>query len=328
MRKLKVGIIGLGRIGSLYDNDGKARKYYKYLTHAGSYAKHPDVKIVCGTDVDTGRREKFAKMRGVDRLYSDYNKMLRENRLDILSICTNPDMHYEIIKRASRHVKVIFCEKPFTRSSAEIKKIIRLKNDTGLKIAINLYRQFDPSHRNVGTMIKNRKFGNVQRVNCYYGEGLRNMGSHLLGYIVSIFGYPEKMVVLAKKKDIRLKEYSYDVYFEFNNKMPVIVQACDFNSYRLFEIDFICEKGRVQILHEGLAINSFSVCSNKAESGARQLTEKRRFMNSSVGAALYYAVDNLVKLCRYKSARPVVSAEDYLRLQLLIEKIEREGEKL
>jgi len=200
MTRLRAGIVGLGRIASLYEEDEKAKRHYDYLTHAVSYAKHPHVKLVCGSDIDKGRRDIFSDKWKVKNTYSDYRKMLRENELDILSVCTYPDKHKEIIEEASKYVKVIFCEKPFTNSSEEIKDIIKLKNERALKIAINLYRQYDPSHRKIASYLKDGRFGVVQRVNCFYGKGIRNMGSHLLGYLLDILGKPEKTTVLGKKK--------------------------------------------------------------------------------------------------------------------------------
>ena len=325
MNKIKAGIIGLGRIASLYEKDGKARKYYPYLTHAGTYAKHPGIELICGADVNKHKLVEFRKMWGVRNLYTDYRKMLRENEIDILSICTCPDKHYEIIKSALGFVKAIFCEKPFTRSSNEVRKIIKLKNKKRQKIAINLYREYDKSHKRVKNIIKSGLLGKVQRVNCYYGKGLRNMGTHLLAYLLGIFGIPEKVKVLGKKRFKDIREFTYDVYFEFN-KIPVMMQGCDFNKFRLFEMDFICEKGRIQILDEGLSIKTFKTAKNKAETGAYELIE-RNPLKSSVGSALRGAAEHLIELCKSEK-EPLVSPEKYLDLQLLIEKIEKQGERV
>lgn len=326
MRKLKVGIVGLGRITSLYELDRKAKKYYPYLTHAGTYMNHPEVELVCGADIDRDKLRKFKEMWGIKNLYSDYKKMLRENEIDILSICTYPDRHYEIIKLASRFVKVIFCEKPFAKSSSEIRRIIKLKNKRGIKIAVNLYREYDKSHNRIRDLIKSERFGRVQRVNCYYGKGLRNMGTHILGYLLGTFGFPEKIRVFRKKAFKGIKEFTYDVYFEFKS-IPALMQACDFNKFRLFELDFICEKGRIQILNEGLSIKIFKIGANKAETGTYELV-KKKYLTSSIGNSFYHAVEHLIKLCLSKKSEPIVSPEKYLDLQLLLEKIERQGEKL
>lgn len=326
MKRLKVGIVGLGRISSLYELDRKAKRYYPYLTHAGTYMNHPKVELVCGADIDQDKLRRFKEMWHIRKLYSDYRKMLRENKIDILSICTYPEKHYEIIQSALRSVKVIFCEKPFAKSSNEIRRIIKLKNKRGTKIAINLYREYDESHNRIRGLLKSEKYGKVQRVNCYYGKGLRNMGTHMLAYLLGIFGSPEKIRVFGKKAFKGIKEFTYDVYLEFKG-IPVFLQACDFNKFRLFELDFICEKGRIQILNEGLSIKIFKVSANRAETGTCELVKKKYF-SSSIGKAFYNAVEHLIKLCVSKKSEPIVSPEKYLDLQLLIEKIEKLGKKI
>ena len=323
--KLKVGIIGLGRIASLYEEDKKAREHYPCLTHAGAYSKHPSVELTCAADTNIKRLKKFGAMWGVDRLYDNYNRMLEENNLDILSICTYPDLHYAIIKSASKRVGVIFCEKPFARDCREIQSIIELKKRTGVKIAINLYREYDRSHIKIRDSLTAGKYGKIQRINCYYGKGLRNMGSHLIGYLIGTLGIPKKIKVLGKMKYRGIPEFTYDVYLEFNGGIPAMLQSCDFDSYRLFELDFICQKGRVQVLDEGLSIKLCKVRKNRAESGAFELAENRRNPKSTIGQALYYAVEHLVELSRNKEIEPIVSPEMYLHLQRIIEEIERQG---
>lgn len=323
--KLKAGIIGLGKIASLYEEDARAKKYYPYLTHAGSYFKHPSIELICGADIDKRKLKEFNLRWGVKRLYTDYNRMLEENDLDILSICVHPAQHLNIIESVLKFVKVIFCEKPFANNSEEIRRIIAIKNKSEAKIAINLYREYDRSHNRIRELLRDEKYGKIQRVNCYYGKGLRNMGTHLIGYLIGTLGHPQRIEVLGKKKYRGVPEFSYDMYMQFSKGIPALIQSCDFNKYRLFEIDFICEKGRVQILDEGLSIKTFKVKENKAESGAHELFECEKSIRSTVGYALYYAVEHLIDLNRKKKLEPIVSPERYLDLQLIIEEIEKQG---
>jgi len=328
MKKLRVGIIGLGRIAALYEKDKRAKKYYPYLTHAGSYKKNPNVKIVCGADIDRNKLKKFRGMFGIDNLYTDYVQMLEENELDILSICTPPEKHLEIIRSAAGLVKVIFCEKPFTNGAYEIEEIIGLQKGKNLNIAINVYREYDASHKKVRDIIRSGKFGKVQRVNCFYGKGLRNIGSHILTYLIGVLGAPKKIKVLDKKRYYGVKELTCDVHFEFPDKVAVLLQSCDYNQYRLCEIDFICEKGRIQILNEGIAIRVCEARFHKAEMGARELVEKKGAIKSTIGVALGKAVDHLVDLSLNEAVKPIVSPKRYLVVQKVIEEIERQGKGL
>jgi len=327
MKKLKAGIIGLGRIASLYEKDKKAKKFYSCLTHAGTYSSHPEIELVAGADIDSKRRTAFKHMWKVEEVYSDYNKMLQENDLDILSICTYPKEHYEILKNSAGKVKTVFCEKPFTDNLSQIRKVISLQEKTRLKISINLYREYDKTHAQIRNLIKTGKHGTLQRVNCYYGKGIRNMGTHLIGYLLWTFGSPEKIKVLKKKKYKDTNEYTYDVYFEFKQGVPVVIQACDFTKFRIFEMDFIFQSKRIQVLDEGLSLKEWDLKKNRAETGAFEIVAKEP-SDTTVGRALYSAADHLVALCRRKNIEAIVSPKKYLELQLVIEEIEKQGKRL
>lgn len=327
MKKLKAGIIGLGRIASLYELDKRAKRYYPFLTHAGTYVRHPGVRLTCGSDVDGYALRKFENMWGVKNLYTDYKRMLRENDIDILSICTPPEGHYRIIRAALGAVKAILCEKPFTNGSGEIRKIIKLNRRYGTPVEVNLYREYDESHARIKDIIKSGRLGAVQRVNSYYGKGLRNMGTHALGYLMGIFGKPQEVKVLGKKRYAGIKEYTYDIYLKFRNGVPALMQGCDFNKFRLFEFDFICEKGRIQILDEGFMVKTFCVKENRAETGAYEAIEKDS-SKSSIGRSLYNAIDHLVRICEGKEKKAIMSPERYLDLQMVIEEVEEKGKDL
>lgn len=322
MKRLRAGIIGLGRIGCLYERDELARKYYPCLTHAGAYKKNSQIELVCGADCDPAKLRSFKELFNVDNLFLDYRRMLEKNRLDILSICTPADTHFEVICQASKSIPVIFCEKPFTRGSEEIKKIISLQNNHSGKISVNLYREYDASFSKIRDLLISGTLGKIQRINCYYGKGLRNSGIHVLGYLTGILGYPEKIEVFNKYKYENIDEFTYDVYFEFKDNIPVFLQSCDYSFYRISEFDFLCEKGRVQILDEGLTMRLYVVKPNRAETGAFELIEKRGAMRSTVGSALCGAVKHLIDLCKNPLKVPIVSPERYLKIQKIVENIE------
>ena len=98
MTRYRVGLIGLGHIACRFERDPKARRYYPALTHAGSFAQHPKTRIVCGCDRDPQRLREFGRTWGVRGLYRDYRTMLRGESLDILSVCTGPEAHLDVIR--------------------------------------------------------------------------------------------------------------------------------------------------------------------------------------------------------------------------------------
>ena len=123
MRKLNVGIIGCGRIGSLLEDDPLRGKP---CTHAGGFASVSSVKLVAGCDIDPSRLKQFGERWGVDRLYVDHREMLKRENLDIVCIAAWTPLHGRLALDTARSgVKGIFCEKPLTVDVAEGRKLVK-----------------------------------------------------------------------------------------------------------------------------------------------------------------------------------------------------------
>ena len=74
MAKLRYGIIGTGGAGQ-----GK---------HLTSYAQNPDVEIIAVCDIIAEKANQAADRFNVEAAYTDYNEMLREEKLDLVSVAT------------------------------------------------------------------------------------------------------------------------------------------------------------------------------------------------------------------------------------------------
>ena len=90
----RAGIIGCGNIASGYDPNGA----YKITTHAGAYSYIKKTKLVALTDMNKKKLNEAGKKWRIDKLYTNYKEMLEKEKLDILSICTWDDSHYQILK--------------------------------------------------------------------------------------------------------------------------------------------------------------------------------------------------------------------------------------
>ena len=98
MALFKAGIIGCGGRGK---------------SHAEGYKASSDVEIVAGADLAGEARQAFAEEYGVGKFYADYRQMLNDEELDIVSVCTWPHQHKEMIVAAAQSgIKAIHSEKP------------------------------------------------------------------------------------------------------------------------------------------------------------------------------------------------------------------------
>ena len=91
-KPIRAAVIGLGRIGSSFDDEIGAFQPFASVphSHAASYQAAEEVTLVAGADPHPGQREAFIRKWEFDRnhVYADYREMLERERPEIVSICT------------------------------------------------------------------------------------------------------------------------------------------------------------------------------------------------------------------------------------------------
>ncbi|HEV2124830.1 MAG TPA: Gfo/Idh/MocA family oxidoreductase [Chloroflexota bacterium] len=109
-RKLRVGIIGTGGIAT--------------GAHIPGYQKTDGVEIYAACDVIKERAEQMAERFGIPHVFTDYEKMLGDPELDVVSICTPPFVHKEPTIAALQAGKHVLCEKPMALDAQEAQEMV------------------------------------------------------------------------------------------------------------------------------------------------------------------------------------------------------------
>jgi len=117
MSKIKIGIIGFGRMG---------------ITHYSIINTHPDVEIVSVADTSKMLLDVLKKYVENLKIYSDYQQLIDESKPDGIIVCTPPHLHYPIIKYAYEKGIHVFCEKPFTADYQQAKELSELFQNSNL----------------------------------------------------------------------------------------------------------------------------------------------------------------------------------------------------
>jgi len=132
--KMRVGIAGCGFVASYHVNAWRS---------AGA-----DVMAV--SDIVEDRAREFARMHDVPHYFTSVEDMLDEVKLDVLSICTPPQVHKQnVLEAVSRGVNA-FVEKPLVlRYSDAVEVVEKAKSRVKLGVAANFL--FTP------TMVKARE---------------------------------------------------------------------------------------------------------------------------------------------------------------------------
>ena len=150
MQKLKVGIIGAGRIGQV---------------HAKSITYHiPQAEIVAISDIYLEGAMKVADELGIPNACADYHEILNNPEIEAVLICSSTDTHADIAVEAAEAGKHIFCEKPVDLTVAKIKKVISAVEKAGVKLQVGFNRRYDHNFAEIKRLANEGKLGKLQTI--------------------------------------------------------------------------------------------------------------------------------------------------------------------
>jgi predicted dehydrogenase len=99
MKKIRVGLAGCGFVSELH--------MYAYRRVYGV-----DVEVRC-VAARGDHVVEFAKKHGIASAYRSFAELVADRELDVIDICTPPNLHAEMIVQAMQAGKHVICEKPF-----------------------------------------------------------------------------------------------------------------------------------------------------------------------------------------------------------------------
>jgi myo-inositol 2-dehydrogenase / D-chiro-inositol 1-dehydrogenase len=144
---MKFGIIGAGRIGKI---------------HAANVAAHRDCAVSFVADADAGAAKSLAA--ATNAKVAEIDAILASGEVDAVAICAPTDMHADLIERAARAGKAIFCEKPVDLSAERVRACLDVVKSSGAKLMVGFNRRFDPNFAAVQSRIAAGTIGAIEIV--------------------------------------------------------------------------------------------------------------------------------------------------------------------
>lgn len=241
------GIIGFGRIARKFVESSRYLKEHKIVAVGSKSLSKDDPLFIENSQV---------------KIYRDYNELLEDENIDAVYIALPHKFHYEWVIKALNHHKAVLCEKPAVLSKNEMLAIkeAALKNQTFFLEALK-------TKINVGLFHLKKDLpliGNIKSVeanfcsNCLslrgtdsflydpkQGGALNDVGTYLLGFVLSIIHSPIKMISATSKMYGEFDEhFNAQLFFE-NGAIANIEGAIDENKERYAKI--IGEQGEIYI---------------------------------------------------------------------------------
>ncbi len=154
MKKVKFGIIGVGRLG------------YEHACNLA--ARIPAAELVAVCDGNLERAKEVAEDLGVSAVYDDPAKMCADPEVEAVAIVTNTNSHLEMIRIAMEAGKHVFCEKPLASTVAECKEVEKIVEAHPEQIfMLGFMRRYDYSYEVAKKKIENGDIGDLVLVRCY-----------------------------------------------------------------------------------------------------------------------------------------------------------------
>jgi myo-inositol 2-dehydrogenase/D-chiro-inositol 1-dehydrogenase len=145
---INVGVIGTGRMGRLHA---------EYLMH-----RIPEANLLAVSDIVVEAAEAVAAELRVPAVYQDYRRILDDQAIDAVLICSSTDTHAQIMEEAARAGKHIFCEKPIAHDLAKIDRALKVVEQSGVKLQVGFNRRFDHNFARVRQVVSSGEIGEPQ----------------------------------------------------------------------------------------------------------------------------------------------------------------------
>ena len=199
VKKLKVGIIGLGGIANL---------------HAGGWKASVNAELVAGCDLNPDVFERWRVDHGIENLTTDADELINNPELDIIDICSPNNFHARQTIAALDAGKHVLCEKPLAPTVDEIRQMIAARDRAGKLLMTGHHFRFSGTARALKAEIDTGSLGEIYHARAWWlrrsgapirptfifkeqanaGVGI-DLGVHVIDLVLWLMGNPKPVCV-------------------------------------------------------------------------------------------------------------------------------------
>lgn len=145
MRKINVGVIGVGAMG---------------YNHARVYYRLEEANLVAVSDVSERTLNKVCEKYDA-KGYSDYEDLLKDPEIEVVSVCVPTTHHHDVVMKAIEYGKHVLVEKPIAFSLEEAEEMIAAAKEKGVILGTGHVERFNPAVQKAKELIENDVIGDV-----------------------------------------------------------------------------------------------------------------------------------------------------------------------
>ena len=196
---MKLGIIGAGKI---------AQEVLTFINEIDGI----DLVAIAATPRSEDKLKKLSEEYKIDKYYTDYEKLLANEEVEVVYVALPNNLHYEVMDKALDFGKDIICEKPFAANVNQALKIFKKAEEKNLILLEAMSNRFIPNAVKVKEQLS--KLGKIKIVTFNYsqyssrydrfkegdiapafslgnaGGALMDLNIYNIDYAVNLFGKP------------------------------------------------------------------------------------------------------------------------------------------
>jgi predicted dehydrogenase len=151
---LNIGIVGCGKIAD---------------AHVEEIQKLSCARLAAVCDLEPIIAEQLAVRYAVPKWYTDFDRMVAEQQLDVIHITTPPHSHLALTQKAVRAGCHVFLEKPLSLNAMDGRSLVECVQKAGKKLTINYWPNFETQALALKDYIAKGELGEIVHVESYYG---------------------------------------------------------------------------------------------------------------------------------------------------------------
>ena len=179
MKRVRVGVVGVGRLGS---------------EHARIYSGMKSVSLLGVVDSIEERAEKIGKKYRTES-FTRYSSLF--GKVEAVSIAVPTDIHYRISKEFLERGIHVLLEKPITQTLSQAKKLILLSERKKVILQVGHIERFNSALQQLERHVKNPRFIECHRLSPFQERGIE------VGVVLDLMIHDIDIILSLVKSPIR-----------------------------------------------------------------------------------------------------------------------------
>ncbi|MDC0161604.1 Gfo/Idh/MocA family oxidoreductase [bacterium] len=331
---LNLGIIGCGSV---------MQGPYMELVNKLVFKKIINLKSV--SDNNKNIKKILEKKFKFDFFYTDYNKILNDQEINIVLILTSMNEHASIAKKALLKKKHVLVEKPMATNMKDLKELFVLAKKSKTYLVAAPFVILSPTFQAMHHELNKKTIGNVSLARARYGWSgpnwgewyyrtgggpLFDLGVYNITTLTGLLG-PVKNIISKSSiskpfrkingKNIKvMTDDNFQILLEFkNNCLAVITTGFTMQQYSSPAIELYGSDGTIQMLGDDWEPKAYEIWNNKRSSWE---LFKTPYANWPWASGFTHLID-----CIIKKKKPIINLDHAYHVNEIMIKIYESSQK-